>query len=272
MDSILWLYNQALCVWLFFPPRLVGSLVCRFLWVIGPHSARVTSQAWRRLSSSEIFPFISSLAIFLVLALLISLYPPAPHPKTSLYLYFFPLKPTNGHPFSVSLSPFLPAPCLCVVIESSCDEVTIVHREQILEEGPGFVWELQFPKMRASDCPQGTSVRKLKVCTLVGHNSTCTVSILHNSKATESWTMESREREVCSLAPCPKWYYAIHVGSLCHHSSNFMWFMWFKFTVSRSVKLHLKNGCSTFTLALSRVVVTFSLCADGKHSPPLTTL
>lgn len=60
-----------------------------------------------------------------------------------------------------ALSLFCPAPCLCVVIESSCEEVTIVHREQLLE--PRLLSELKSPKIQANDCLQVPSVGRLNM-------------------------------------------------------------------------------------------------------------
>ena len=126
------------CVWLtFFFLRLAGSLVCRFLWVIhaAPHSVRPN-----QLDCGS--PPVKNLSIHLQprdysgLAVLGVFNPPTPNSSVFVFLSF---KPPNCRLLSVSLSLFLPAPCLCVVIESSCDEVTIVHREQFLEEGPGFI-------------------------------------------------------------------------------------------------------------------------------------
>lgn len=57
------------------------------------------------------------------------------HSKIS---HFLSCKPKLSSPLGPSLYLF-PAPSLCAVIESSCDRVTIVQTEQLLEEGPGFI-------------------------------------------------------------------------------------------------------------------------------------
>lgn len=117
MDSILWLYAHALyvCVWLllFFHSY---QEVCRFLWVI----RRVTSSAWLWLSSRKSFHSSEVSRIFWLCTFFILTTNP---PPKSHYLYVFSPDPL----FSLSVSLFL-SPCLCVVIESSCEEVTIVHR------------------------------------------------------------------------------------------------------------------------------------------------
>lgn len=60
------------------------------------------------------------------------------HSEMSYFLSFVPANP-NCLPLSVLLCVCSPAPSLCAVIESSCDRVTIVQTEQLLEEGPGFI-------------------------------------------------------------------------------------------------------------------------------------
>lgn len=149
MDSILWLYNHALystcacimCVRLTFFPQLAGSLACRFLWVIGPHSARVSSPAWWWLSSRgkkklSIHLHSSLDSAGLARSGVFNL-PPQNIP-VFIFLTLEPPKTVVSSSLSVSFC-FFPAACLCVVIESSCDRVTIVHKEPYLEEGRGFI-------------------------------------------------------------------------------------------------------------------------------------
>lgn len=118
--------------------------------------------------------------------------------NTSTFTSLSSCEPPMYRPLSPPRPSLLPpAPCLGVVIESSCDKVTIVHTEQLLEEGPDLVQSSKLPQMQTSQCLQGTSSRRLKVCTLVQHKNTRPQSFC----AAQSVVMEAESSVVVTIRP-----------------------------------------------------------------------
>lgn len=150
---------RALCVCgslFFFFPQLAGGLVCRFLWVIGPHSARVAPPAWLWLSSRENLSINLQCLDYCGLALL----PPSP-PNLWICISFLRTPKLSSLPCqSLSVSP------CCQPLGCNWRQLWRGYyssQRAVFGGGPGLHLELQLPKMQATTVLQVTSVGRLNL-------------------------------------------------------------------------------------------------------------